>query len=51
MLHVCLKAGDAAGAKPSFMMSMDAAGVPLDGFSFNALIPLYVRKGIQYEAM
>jgi hypothetical protein len=28
-----------------------ALGVPLDGFSFNALIPLYVRKGIQYEAM
>jgi pentatricopeptide repeat protein len=47
MLHVCLKAGDAARAE-SFMTRMDAAGVPLDGFSFNALIPLYVRKGIQY---
>jgi hypothetical protein len=30
---------------------MDTTDVPLDGFSFNALIPLYVRKGIRYEAM
>lgn len=33
------------------MTRMDAVGVLLDGFSFNTVIRLYVRKGMQYEAM
>ncbi|KAM0842213.1 hypothetical protein ACQ4PT_058504 [Festuca glaucescens] len=33
MLHVCAKARDATRAQP-LMMRMDAAGVPLDRFSF-----------------
>ncbi|KAF0915357.1 hypothetical protein E2562_035848 [Oryza meyeriana var. granulata] len=50
MLHVCLKVGDAALAK-SLMTKMDATSVPLDRFSFNTMIALYCRKGMQYEAM
>jgi hypothetical protein len=33
------------------MTRMDAVGVLLDSFSFNTVIRLYVRKGMQYEAM
>ncbi|KAK1661605.1 hypothetical protein QYE76_049764 [Lolium multiflorum] len=43
MLHVRLKVGDAARAK-ALMTRMDAAGMPLDGFSFNTVIMLYIRK-------
>jgi pentatricopeptide repeat protein len=46
MLHVRLKVGDAARAE-ALMTRMYTAGVPLDRFSFNTVITLYVRKGME----
>ena len=37
MLHMCLKAGHAARAE-ALVTRMDAAGLPLDRFSYNTVI-------------